>query len=204
MPYWIYSSEPLPNPELMGKIGYTPDSEYLRHGGFCLSQLPAETWVQLPNVTKTIRHRDWLDKRGTEERIYMDDVVGPLRTKFGKRGVVICDHEPSAEEKKKLQQESLDHYNAWLMECVENYENQVREKEVTGHGRTKPTPYEDMCYSILCLTKPYSVEAMRAQRHPGEAVGEQIVAALERLDKRRTEEAKVEKTASHKPAPVGA
>jgi hypothetical protein len=26
---------------------------------------------------------------------------------------------------------------------------------------------------------------MRAQRHPGEAVGEQIVAALERLDKRR-------------------
>lgn len=205
MSYFIYSSEPLPNPELMGKSGYTPDSEYIKHGGFCLSQLPEKTWVQLPNTVKTIRHKDWLDRRGTEERIYMDDVVAAIRTRFGKRGVVLLDHEPTVEEKKKLEQESLDFHNAWLMECVENYENQVREKEVTGHGRTKPTPYEDMCYSLLGLTKPYSVEAMRAQRHPGEAVGEQIVAALERLNQRREEENKREKAApASKPAPVGA
>lgn len=188
MSWFIYSTEPLPNPSLMGKPGYTPDSEYVKHGGFCLSQLPEKTWVQLPNVTKTIRHRDWLDKRGTEERIYIDDVAPAIRTRFSKRGVIVLDHEPTTEEKKQLEQESENTYNAWLMECVENYENQVREKEVTGHGRTKPTPYEDMCYSILGLTKPYSVEAMRAQRHPGEAVGEQIVAALDRLEKRRTEQ----------------
>jgi hypothetical protein len=75
------------------------------------------------------------------------------------------------------------------MTQVEWYENQVREKEVTGKGRTTPTPYEDECYTLLGLTKPYSVEAMRAQRHPGEAVGEQLVAALDRLmNRRRAEE----------------
>jgi len=204
MAYFIYSTEALPNPELMGRPGYTPDSEYVKHGGFCISQLPAKTWVSLPNITTTIRHRDWLDRKGTLERIYMEDVAPALKTKYEKRGVVVVDHEPTAEEKKKFERQSSDNWLAWLMECVENYENQVREKEVTGHGRTKPTPYEDLCYTELGLTKPYSVEALRAQRHPGEAVGEQIVAALDRLDQRRKEEAKVEKNTASKPAPVGA
>jgi hypothetical protein len=54
------------------------------------------------------------------------------------------------------------------MKVVEWYENQVTEKQVTGKGRTTPTPYEDECYTYSASTKPYSVEAMRAQRHPGE------------------------------------
>jgi hypothetical protein len=189
--YWIYSSEPLPNPNLMGRPGYTPDSEYVGHGGFRISQLPAKTWTSLPTSTTTIRHRDWLDRKGTPERIYMEDIALAIKTKYEKRGVILLDHEPTPNEKKVFEEKSDQLLHAWYMECVENYENQVREKEVTGHGRTKPTPYEDMCYSELGLTKPYSVEAMRAQRHPGEAVGEQIVAALDRLDKRRQAEKEV-------------
>lgn len=196
--YWIYSSEALPNPALIGKPGYTPDNEYIQHGGF-RTTLPAKTWVPIESRMKTIRHRDWLDRKGTVEMIYMEELAPSIKTKYEKRGVILLDHEPSAAEKKVMEEKSLQLLQAWWMECVENYENQVREKEVTGHGRTKPTPYEDMCYTELGLTKPYSVEAMRAQRHPGEAVGEQIVAALERLDARRKKE-EDEKAAASKPA----
>jgi hypothetical protein len=205
MPYWIYSSESLPNPALMGKPGYTPDAEYVGHGGFRIGVLEAAKWTQLPNYIKTLHHKDWLDRKGTEGRVYMDDVIGPIRTKFGGRGVMVFDHDPTPEEKKEAEIKSQELNLAWRMQCVEWYENQVREKEVTGKGRTTPTPYEDECYTILKLTKPYSVEAMRAQRHPGEAVGEQMVAALERLLARKEQEAKNEK-ASHpkQPAPAGA
>lgn len=188
MPYWIYSTEPLPNPDLMGKPGYTPDSEYIKHGGFTIAQLPAKTWTQLKDLYRTIRHRDWTDRKGTPESIHMEEIAPAIKTKFEKRGVILLDHEPTEKEKALYELKSADASRAFMMEQVEWYENQVREKEVTGHGRTKPTPYEDLCYSFLELTKPYSVEAMRAQRHPGEAVGEQIVAALDRLDKRRQEE----------------
>lgn len=199
MPYFIYSTEALPNPELMGKPGYTPDSEYVGHGGFRIGLLPANTWMALPERTFTIKHRDWTDRAGTREAIYMEDIAPAIRNKTEHRGVILLDHEPSEKEKEKLEQKSKEMNLAFRMKAVEWYENQVREKEVTGHGRTTPTPYEDECYTILGLTKPYSVEAMRAQRHPGEAVGEQIVAALDRLDKRREEERKPKK-----PVEVGA
>src|SRR5260370_36275765 len=113
------------------------------------------------------------------------DFTKALIGRWGSGGVVVLDHEPSKDEKERIAREAKDANVALRMKVVEEYENALREKEVTGHGRTRPTPYEDECYPILGLTKPYSVEAMRAQRHPGEAVGEQIVAALERLEQRR-------------------
>jgi hypothetical protein len=202
--YYFYSTEPLPNPDMMGMPGYTPDSEYIKHGGFVLASLPAQEWTPVKDLHRTIRHRDWTDRKGTVETIHMEDIVPALRNQWTKRGVVILDHEPTDKEKRVMELKSEEAQQAFMMTQVEWYENQVREKEVTGHGRTKPTPYEDMCYERLKLTKPYSVEAMRAQRHPGESVGEQIVEALERRDKRREleQEAKNEKAAHPKPAPT--
>ena len=118
-----------------------------------------------------------------------DDLFDRLRKRFENRGLVFLDHEPTIVEKVELEKDAYQKNLAFRMTIVEGYENAVREKEVTGKGRTTPTPYEDECYSVLGLTKPYSVEAMRAQRHPGEAVGEQIVAALQRLEARRKDDA---------------
>jgi len=186
MAYWLYSAESFPNQEMMGKPGYTP--EYLSHSGIQLGPIEKEKWTQLPSNWTNVKHRDWMDRRGTPERVLAEDLVKTIASKHGGRGLVILDHEPDAKEKESVAKRCADANMAFRMKAVEWYEGQVREKEVTGHGRTSPTPYEDECYTILGLTKPYSVEAMRAQRHPGEAVGEQIVAALERLDKRRKEE----------------
>lgn len=179
MPYFIYSSETLPNPEMMGKSGYTP--EWFVWNGIQLPVLEMGKWQRIPDNFYNIRHKDWRDRSGTREHIAGEDIAARINEKWGRRGVIAMDHEPSGEERKKLEGDSLEKNMAFRMTVIEGYENAVREKEVTGKGRTTPTPYEDECYGMLGLTKPYSVEAMRAQRHPGEAVGEQMVAALERL-----------------------
>jgi hypothetical protein len=186
MAYWLYSAESFPNQAMLGKPGYTP--EYLAHAGVQLAPVEKEKWTSLPTNWIIVKHRDWMDRRGTPERVLTEDIAKAIANKQAGRGLVILDHEPTPDERKRLEKECADANMAFRMKAVEWYENQVREKEVTGHGRTNPTPYEDECYTILGLTKPYSVEAMRAQRHPGEAVGEQIVAALDRLDKRRQKE----------------
>lgn len=187
MAFWIYSTESLPNQKLMGKAGYTP--EYIAFSGVQLDPLDEKKWTKLPDRWLNIVHRDWLDKRGTREVVQTEDIVKAALARYSDRGVVILDHEPTAAEKAEFEKKSEEANLAFRMRAVEWYENQVREKEVTGHGRTHPTPYENECYETLGLTKPYSVEAMRAQRHPGEAVGEQIVAALERLHARRETQA---------------
>jgi hypothetical protein len=183
MAFWIYSSENLPNQEYFGKPGYTP--EWFMWNGIQLPIVNAGEWMKLPDNFYTLRHRDWRDKSGVREHVSAAELTARLTGRWGSRGVVVLDHEPTKEEKARIAGESKDANLAFRMRVVEEYENAVREREVTGIGRTRPTPYEDECYTLLGLTKPYSVEAMRAQRHPGEAVGEQIVAALERLEQRR-------------------
>lgn len=194
MSYWMFSPESLPNDKLQGKPGYTP--EFLMHAGVSLGQVKAGEWVKLPDGYSNIRHADWRDKKGSEEYTPASRVIKALEARFKSRGIVFIDHEPSRTEREALEKEAKDINLVYRMSCVEQYEAQVREKEVTGHGRTQPTPYEDQCYSVLGLTKPYSVEAMRAQRHPGEAVGEQIVAALERLEARRAAQDMVNKVSN--------
>lgn len=180
--YWIYSTEALPSATLSGKPGYTP--EYAIFHGIQVV-IPQQEWLQVPDNFYTLRHKDWRDRQGERVHVATADVMKYIKAHFQERGVVVLDHEPTAAEKTVYQLQSEQANRAFRMGAVEWYEGQVREKEVTGQGRTWPTPYENECYEVLGLTKPYSVEAMRAQRHPGEAVGEQIVNALERLDARR-------------------
>ena len=187
MPFHVYTVEEFPNTKLMGKAGYTP--EYLQWGGISLPPLEAKKWAKLPDNYYNTYHVDWKDRAGTRRHVTGDDLFDRLRKRFENRGLVFLDHEPSIAEKVELERDAYQKNLAFRMTIVEGYENAVREKEVTGKGRTTPTPYEDECYSVLGLTKPYSVEAMRAQRHPGEAVGEQIVAALQRLEARRKDDA---------------
>lgn len=187
MPFYIYSSENLPNNDLSDKPGYSPET--FTWGGVTLPPLQAEKWLKQPELFHTIRRADWTDKQGRKDYTTGEEYFKVLKTRWGGRGVIILDHEPSAEEKVSVAAKSKAANLAYRMTVIERYEHQIRDREITGIGRTQPTPYEDECYSILGLTKPYSVEAMRAQRHPGEAVGEQIVQALDRLLARREKEA---------------
>lgn len=178
MAWFIYSPEALPNPKFMGKPGYTPDGEYIRYNGVTLPILPEKTWMELPAYIPTLHHRDWTDKQGHAERVYIEQFKPVVNGRFAERGVIMLDHEPTDAEKSKLEPVALELNLKWRKQCVQWYEDQVREKEITGHGRTKPTPYEDECYEILNLSKPYSVEAFKAQRRPGEEAAERIATAI--------------------------
>ena len=186
MSWFVYSAESIPNDKLVGRPGYTPEIPMWNGVSIVVKE---KEWTKFPEHFYNIRHVDWKDKRGTREHVAGEDLFKVLGARFANRGIIFLDHEPTSAEAAELEKKAHETNLAFRMKCVEEYENQVREREVTGHGRTTPTPYEDECYTILGLTKPYSVEAMRAQRHPGEAVGEQIVAALERLEKRRAAQA---------------
>jgi hypothetical protein len=188
VPYHLYSVESFPSDTLLGKPMYTP--EYLAHWGITLQDVKGGQWMEFKDNFYNTYHADWKDRAGTRRHIAGEDLFKALKQRFANRGVAIFDHAPTAAEKAIAEKDCMEKNLAFRMASVEAYENEVNEKKVTGHGRTKPTPYEDECYTLLGLTKPYSVEAMRAQRHPGEAVGEQIVAALVgRLEKRRASEA---------------
>jgi hypothetical protein len=180
MAWNIYSTEALPNPDFMGVPGYTPDSEYIRFGGVALPLLPKGQWLELPDSFLTIRRGDWRDKQGTEVEIntrrFKAIVANPERG-FAERGVIMLDHKPSDDEKKNLEKVSAELNLKFRKKHIEFYENQ-RQIALARQGTYPATPYVDECYEILKMEKPYSVEALQAQRSPGEKAAQQIADAI--------------------------
>jgi hypothetical protein len=180
MSWWIYSDEALPNPQMMGKPRYTPDSEYIKVGGVALPLIPKQQWMQLPDEFTSVRHADWRDKHGTEVVIpikrFKPIVDNPERG-FAERGVIMLDHEPSETEKKRLEVVSHELNMKFRKRQVEFYENQ-RHIATARQGTYDPTPYVDECYEMLHMKKPYSVDALQAQRDPGAAAAQQIADAM--------------------------
>lgn len=190
---WIYSTEALPNPAMMGKPGYTPDQEFIRWGGATLPPIPAKKWTRLPDSFSMLIHRDWRDKSGYEYEIPVQKFKPVVISgRFAERGVIWLDDPlPKDATLRELEAISERLNLKWRMSCIQNYEDQVREKEVTGHGRTKPTPYEDECFDVLKMKKPYSVDALQAQRDPGAAAAQMIADAISKALSREREGAKV-------------
>lgn len=183
MAHYIYSSEALPDPELMGKPGYTPDNEFIRWAGLTLPALDEKKWTKLPEQLNTVRRSDWRDRQGTPIEVHISKFGPIIKANFAKRGVIFLDHEPTDAEKKKLELVSQEINLEWRKQCIQEYENQVREKEVTGTGRTRPTPYEDKCYELLGQKKPYSVEHFQAMRNPGDVAAQKIANAISEANK---------------------
>lgn len=180
MAWFVYSTEALPNPEFMGRPGYTPDAEYIRFGGCTLPMIPKGQWLKLPDSYLTIRRSDWRDKQGTEVEIpirrFKPIVDNPDRG-FSERGVILLDHEPTDVEKSKLEQLSAELNLKFRKKHMEFYENQ-RQIALARQGTYPVTPYTDECYEMLGQKKPYSVEALQAMRDPGQHAAQQIANAI--------------------------
>src|SRR5260370_5723289 len=127
MAFWIYSTETIPIPESFGKPGYT--SEWFVWSGVQVAVLNKGEWIKLPDNFYNMRHREWRDKNGLREHIAAADLTKALIGRWGSRGVVVLDHEPSKDEKERIARESKDANLAFRMKVVEEYENAVREKE---------------------------------------------------------------------------
>lgn len=175
--YWIYSHEALPNPEMMGKPRYTPDGSYIRYGGVTLPVIPKQAWMELPEALNTLRRTDWRDRQGNQVEVPIRRFKPIVDNQFAERGVVMLDHEPSKEEKAKLEHLCAQENMKFRKRSVEFFENQRDMAKARG-GTYDPTPYIDECYDILGMNKPYSVEALEALRDPGKKAAERFADAI--------------------------
>lgn len=177
MSHWIYSTEAIPDLELMGTAGYTP--EWIMFNGITLPPIEAETWTKLPESFNTYRKFSWTSPK-QNERVYIED-FGPMLTaqgsKWTKKGVIFLDHEPSAREKEKLEALSEDLNLKHRAEAIEFYEAE-RTNALARQGKYEASPYVDKCYELLKMEKPYSAKAFRAQRMPGEDAAQRISVAI--------------------------
>ncbi len=192
MPYYLYSPEALPNPEFMGKPRYTPDNDYIKFAGVTLPPIPKKQWLKLDDEDpryNTLRRADWRDRHGTAIEVplkkFRPVIENPERG-FAERGVVMLDHEPAPHEKKAIEAKSEELNMRWRKKCVEFFEQQ-RDNAKARQGTYEPTPYIDECYEMLEMRKPYSMEALRAQRDPGREAVKEMAEAITQTQERLIE-----------------
>lgn len=177
MAYWVFAPEDLPNTEMCGKPYYTP--EYIILNGFQFPFLKKGAWTQLPNTYRTTRHRDWVDKQGFSDAVFIDEeFIQRIKDQgWEKRGFIFLDHKPSQVEDHQARQESKRLNDAFRQRYLDQFEHESEARKMRG-AYIQPTPYVEECYEILGLAKPYSVEALKAQRQPGEEAALKIAAAI--------------------------
>lgn len=186
MPFYVYTSETIPNPEHFGKVGYTP--EWFQFHGVQLPVIKQGEWAKFPDNFFTMYHKDWRDRGGTRQHVSAQDTEGDkgeriaglasaLSARWGDRGVIVLDHPPTPEEKKSLQALSLELNREFRARMIHSFENE-RQMAIARQGQRHPTPYEEECYDLLNVTKPYSAEALRAARDPGGQAADRIADAI--------------------------
>ncbi len=175
MSYHVWAEEGIPKSNLIGKVGYTP--EYIQWNGVVLS-IPEKEWFKIPEVFRYRKHEHWRDRVGVEVIVTASEIADYILRHYHARGVIVLDHEPSADEKEGVPLLAHKLNLEWRRDVIQRYEDNLKEKEATGIGRVKPTPYEDECYEALGFPKPYSTETLRDQRRPGEASAERIAQAI--------------------------
>jgi len=207
--YFVYSVEALPRTDLFESRDYNPATDYIGYNGIYLSPIPAKIWTQIPDRFKSLRHRDRQDKAGTAYHVFADEIVKANEHRLRDRGVVFLDHEPTPAEKATLEAQAEKLNLAFRMTCVQQYEEALKEAE--ANGRTaKCLTYTQECYKLLGMERPGSVEALRAQRQPGEASAERFAKAIEDVFQKLMERMSAAKevanepktTAGGRPAPV--
>lgn len=206
--FYVYSIEPMPRVDLFSKRDYNPSTDYIAYNGIYLEAIPAKTWVKIPDRFRSLRHRDRTDKAGTPYHVFADEIVKANQERLRARGVVFTEAEPSADEKAKLEAEAEKLNLAYRLSCIQEYEEAIQRANATQTSPPLCLSYTRECYDILGMERPGSVEALRAQRQPGEASADRIANAIEKALSRLLGAAKEGQAsatptpAAGKPAPV--
>jgi hypothetical protein len=137
-------------------------------------------------VQMTRRRPDWRSAP-REEEVTAAKFKPIVDSQFSEKGVVMLNHEPTEAERKHLEEVSYSTNMRFRKRALEFFENQ-RQIAIGRQGTYEPTPYIDECYELIGMRKPYSMEALRAQRDPGREAAMDIANALRDA---RKEDAKV-------------
>lgn len=175
MAYKIYSVEALP------RQGKGDTREYIYFNGFLIGPIPAGQWWTLKKVYTTLVHRDFEDKQGSIKSAIDDDIALFINQQWGHRGVAVVAEEELTTSQAKMEDMCKAANRTYRETTLRDFERQLEAWRVGQPGRAKPTAYEEECYQVLGWPAPNSVEALRAQRMPGEAAAERMMDAFEKV-----------------------
>jgi len=208
--YYVYSHEPMPRTDLFASRDYNPASDYIGFNSLYIAPLEARTWTPLPDRLTSLRHYDRQDKQGHKYHVFPDEIVKANEDRLKPRGVIFLDHEPSPVEKFTLEAEAAKRNTQFRLDTIRAYEEVNREAEANGRTARCLT-YTQECYKLLGMERPGSVEALRAQRQPGEAAADRFAKAIEDTFQKmlaaieaKKEVASASSKSNPKPAPTGA
>jgi hypothetical protein len=138
--------------------------------------VPKNRWAEVVEMQTTTRRGSWKEAP-QEVDVYAARFKPIVDGRFAERGVIMLNHEPTEAEKKHLSETSFHTNMMFRKRHIENFESQRKAAEAR-QGTYEPTPYVDECYDLLQMRKPYSMEAMRAQRDPGREAAIDIAKAM--------------------------
>ena len=178
MAYYLYSPEPFPAKRKRNSA-YQDAVEYIEYNGFRMAgPIPANEWLKVPRHFSRLEFESYMDHRGSKVVMLDDEWAEAIKALFGPRGVIVVEDSELLGNKEQLEEESKQINLEFRKAAIEEFERNLSERKVTGKGRPYPTSYEEECYEVLGLTKPYSVDALKAERDPGEAAAQKIADAI--------------------------
>lgn len=165
---WLYSVEPFPGSKTSGR-----HTEFLETNGITILH-PGNQWVRLdPYYIRyywtDYKHRgdqptEIAKKRAIKERIYADEIATRFCGIYSRMGVVSMDEDPekNPERAAELVAQAKAANHAWRVSIVRGFESQLKQFELSGHGRLEPTLLENESYKALGLELPGTIESIKA------------------------------------------
>ena len=161
MAYYIWSEEQFPGSAASGR-----QHEYAQVIGLTIL-IPEKHWLKLESrYTEGRRHDDWQDRQGHAGVHVAEDVAAALEEKYGFRGLISTEEEPGTTQARALQATAKQRNEVWRRTVVEDFLAQRRAAEVGRPGRLLPNAYETECFTVLGITIPNTVDAMRTAQAP--------------------------------------
>ncbi len=185
MAIYIYSAESFPGP--------TTPNEYCQVLGHQIL-LEAGKWIKLPT---RFERPYWTDFRHRGESVtnkavgyaqrdvhVNDEVATEIIMRFGFRGVVMTENDPEGHRYKaiELEKQAIAQNHKWREHIVARFENERKMRNLTGHGRLEPTPYELECYRVLGLPEPGSIDEIKAEKGLSQPAAQAAVLTPEMMD----------------------
>jgi len=166
---WLYSVEPFPGSKTSGR-----HTEMLEYNSITILH-PGNSWVRLdPYYIRyswtDYKHRgdkptEQAKKNAIRERVYADEMATRFCQIYGNMGVVSMDEDPekNPERAAQLVEQAEAANKSWRTSVVRGFEAQLKQFELSGHGRLEPTALENESYKALGLELPGTLEAIKAR-----------------------------------------
>lgn len=181
MSYWLFSMENFPDTRWKRE-----SAEIIMYDGIIpFGAVEAGKWIPLQRIYKRIfatDDQDILNYKPKSERLILDtDLANFINGVYGHRGVLCVPEEMYQTQREQVEEFARATHIKYLNDMMEEFETQRDARIASGTGRMLPTLREQAAYESTGRPRPYSAQAVEAQRDPGANVAKKITEALEKF-----------------------